>query len=83
MTKSGPKTGADHIKSIDDGREVYLNGALIEDPINHPAFRNAIQSAAGLYDYQVENQDLMTFASPSSGPLPAPASRPVRSMTAT
>ncbi len=61
------KTGADHLKSLDDGREVYLNGELLDDPINHPAFRNAIRSAASLYDFQTENQELMTFESPTSG----------------
>ena len=61
------KTGADHLKSLDDGREVYINGELLDDPINHPAFRNSVRSAAGLYDFQAENLDLMTFQSPTSG----------------
>ena len=39
------KTGADHLKSLDDGREVFINGERIADPINHPAFKNAIRSA--------------------------------------
>ena len=61
------KTGADHIKSIDDGREVFINGDRVDDPIDHPAFKNAIRSAAGLYDFQAENEELMTFVSPTSG----------------
>ena len=61
------KTGADHIKSLDDGREVFLDGERLDDPINHPAFRNAIRSAAGLYDFQAANLDLMTFESPTTG----------------
>ena len=61
------KTGADHLKSLDDGREVFINGALVDDPVNHPAFRNSVRSAAALYDFQAENLDLMTYESPTSG----------------
>src|SRR6202012_1277704 len=46
------KTGAEHIESLKDGRTVYLDGALVADVTTHPAFRNAVASAASLYDYQ-------------------------------
>lgn len=57
------KTGADHIKSLRDGRTVYIDGKLVDDVTTHPAFRNAVQSAAMLYDFQArpENIELMTF----------------------
>jgi 4-hydroxyphenylacetate 3-monooxygenase len=57
------KTGAEHIKSLKDGRTVYLDGKLIGDVTEHPAFRNAVRSAAALYDFQAqpENLELMTF----------------------
>src|ERR1700691_4378754 len=57
------KTGAEHIASLRDGRTVYIDGALVEDVTTHPAFRNAVASAALLYDYQSrpENLELMTF----------------------
>lgn len=57
------KTGADHIKSLKDGRTVYIDGELVPDVTEHPAFRNAVQSAALLYDFQAlpENIELMTF----------------------
>ena len=61
------KTGADHLNSLDDGRVVFINGERVADPINHPAFKNAIRSSARLYDFQAENEELMTFVSPSSG----------------
>ena len=61
------KTGADHLKSLDDGRAVYLNGQLLADPVNHPAFRNAARTIAGLYDFQAANPELTTFVSPTSG----------------
>ncbi len=63
------KTGADHVKSLRDGRAIYLDGKRVEDVTTHPAFRNAVSSAAALYDFQArpENLDLMTFAPDASG----------------
>src|ERR671924_916679 len=63
------KTGADHINSLRDGRMVYLDGQLVQDVVAHPAYRNAVRSAARLYDFQAapENQERMTFVSPTSG----------------
>ena len=62
------RTGEEHIKSLQDGRTVYLDGKLIGDVTTHPAFRNAVQSAAAFYDFQSqpENIELMTFA-PNGG----------------
>src|SRR5580704_12817564 len=62
------KTGAEHIKSLQDGRSVYIDGARVDDVTTHPAYRNAVASAASLYDDQArpENLDLMTFV-PNSG----------------
>lgn len=57
------KTGAEHIKSLKDGRTVYIDGKLVPDVTEHPAFRNSVRSAASLYDFQAkpENLELMTF----------------------
>lgn len=57
------KTGAEHIKSLKDGRTVYIDGKLVGDVTEHPAFRNSVQSAGMLYDFQArpENIELMTF----------------------
>src|SRR4029078_3173963 len=57
------KTGAEHIKSLKDGRTVSIDGKLVADVTEHPAFRNSEKSAAMLYDFQAkpENIDLMTF----------------------
>jgi len=57
------KTGAEHIASLRDGRTVYIDGQLVKDVTTHPAFRNAVQSAGALYDFQAlpENLELMTF----------------------
>jgi 4-hydroxyphenylacetate 3-monooxygenase len=57
------KTGAEHIAALRDGRTVYIDGKRVDDVTEHPAFRNAVRSAAALYDYQAqpENIEAMTF----------------------
>ena len=67
MSSTSTKTGADHLRSIDDGRTIFLDGEIIADPIHHPAFRNATQTVARLYDLQAAEPELMTFASPTTG----------------
>jgi len=42
------KTGADHLRSLDDGRCVFLDGGRVGSVVGHPAFRNAVGSIAGL-----------------------------------
>jgi 4-hydroxyphenylacetate 3-monooxygenase len=64
-----PKDGRMHLESLRDGRDVYLLGERIEDVTQHPAFRNAVATAAHLYDFQCApaNAEKMTFASPDTG----------------
>jgi 4-hydroxyphenylacetate 3-monooxygenase len=61
------KDGAAHLRSLRDGRQIYLDGRLVGEHTEHPAFRNAVRSAAGLYDFQADPQNLerMTFVSPA------------------
>ncbi len=56
------KTGSRHEAALRDGRAVYLDGALVEDVTIHPAYRNAVRSICGLYDFQSdpERAELMT-----------------------
>lgn len=62
------KTGSDHLRSLRDGRTILLNGGFVADPVDHPAYRQSIRSAAALYDYQLApgNLEAMTFESPTS-----------------
>jgi len=64
-----PKNGEQHLASLRDGRAFYLDGALVENHVDHPAFRASIRSAAAMYEYQAKPENLrkMTFASPSTG----------------
>lgn len=63
------KNGADHLQSLRDGRALYIDGGRVADHTEHPAFRNAVRSAAALYDLQArpENLEWMTFESPDTG----------------
>jgi 4-hydroxyphenylacetate 3-monooxygenase len=56
-------TGQEYLESIRDGRRVYIGGELVDDVTTHPAFRNAAQSFAMIYDRKraPENRDVMTF----------------------
>jgi 4-hydroxyphenylacetate 3-monooxygenase len=62
-----PKNGEQHLASLRDGRTIYLDGAAIENHVDHPAFRSSIRSAAAMYDYQSrpENIRKMTYTSPT------------------
>ncbi len=63
------KTGQQYLDSVRDGRQVYLDGELITDVVDHPAYCNAVRTTASLYDFQADpaNMELMTFESPTSG----------------
>jgi 4-hydroxyphenylacetate 3-monooxygenase len=57
------KTGSEHVQSLKDGREVFINGQAVADVAEHPAFRRTVQSVGTLFDFAArsDNVDLMTF----------------------
>src|SRR5215467_105364 len=61
------KTGAQHLESLRDGRQVYILGKRVDDVTTHAAFRSSVDSAAYLYDFQSSPQNIerMTFPLPS------------------
>ena len=63
------KNGEQHIASLRDGRQIFLDGALIENHVEHPAFCGSIRSVAAMYDFQARPENLrrMTFLSPTTG----------------
>ncbi len=62
------KTGKQHTSELQDGRQVFLNGDIVEDVTTHKAYRNVVGSVAKLYDFQSapENVEHMTFEIPGS-----------------
>ncbi len=66
---SSLRTGAEYLRSLNDGRQVFVNGERVADVSRHPAFREAARSVARLYDIAAapENRELMTYPSPKTG----------------
>jgi 4-hydroxyphenylacetate 3-monooxygenase len=69
QTMQTARSGQGHIDSLKDGRDVSIEGAHVADVTTHRAFRNAVRSAARLYDFQAEpaHIEAMTFVSPDRG----------------
>ena len=66
------RTGSEYLASLNDGRQVFLDGERVADVSKHLAFREAARSIARLYDIAAasENRELMTFTSPKTGQPP-------------
>src|SRR6266852_6083630 len=63
------RTGTDYLRSLDDGRQVFVDGERVKDVTRHRAFREAARSVARLYDIAAapELRERMTFVSPRTG----------------
>src|SRR5580698_5156212 len=63
------RTGTEYLRSLNDGRRVFVDGEAVKDVTTHPAFRQAARSIANLYDIAAapENRERMTFTSPKTG----------------
>ena len=68
-TAEGAMTGPRYLRSLNDGREVWLDGQRVHDVPNHPAFTGVVHELARIYDLQhsPEYRDRMTFTSPETG----------------
>ena len=69
-TKAAPlRTGADYLRSLRDGRQVFVDGELVKDVTAHQAFAGAARSLATLFDVAAaaEMRERMTFISPRTG----------------
>src|SRR6516162_6059638 len=68
-TAASMRTGAEYLRSLRDGRQVFVDGEKVADVTAHPAFREAARSVARLFDIAAapENRDRMTFLSPKTG----------------
>src|SRR6266700_775747 len=63
------RTGSDYLRSLNDGRQVFVEGERVKDVTAHLAFREAARSIARLYDIAAapEMREPMTFVSPKTG----------------
>ena len=65
----GAMTGSRYLESLNDGREVWLDGQRVQDVTKHPAFTGVVHELARIYDLQHSDdyRDRMTFVSPKRG----------------
>src|SRR5690349_21015323 len=63
--RSAMRTGASHLDSLRDGRDVYIYGRRVDDVTADPAFRNSVASAAHLYDFQSAPENLERLTIPT------------------
>src|SRR2546428_2905126 len=63
------RTGQDYLRSLNDGRQVFVDGEAVKDVTRHVAFREAARSVARLYDIAAAPavREGMTFTSPKTG----------------
>lgn len=63
------RTGAEYLRSLDDGRALFVDGERVRSVTTHPAFARAARSAADLFDIAADpaNRERMTYTSPTSG----------------
>lgn len=63
------RTGAEFLRSLDDGRLIFLDGERVGKVIEHPAFAGAARSIAKLFDIAAapDMRERMTFPSPKTG----------------
>ncbi len=63
------RTGDEYLRSLRDGRAIYVDGEQVKDVTKHKAFRAAAESAARLFDVAADPalRERMTYRSPSSG----------------
>src|SRR5258706_8559837 len=63
------KTGDQHLASLRDGRQVFLDGAIVGDVTEHAAYRGAVRSVCRLYDFACapDNRALMSYIVPEGG----------------
>ena len=60
------KDGTAHLRSLRDGRTIFIEGRRVADVTTDPSFRGAVASAAVLYDHAAANPATMTFESPTA-----------------
>src|ERR1700722_17464638 len=63
------RTGSEYLRSLNDGRRVFVDGERVKDVTSHPDFRQAARSIANLFDVAADPalRERMTLRSPKTG----------------
>ena len=60
------RTGAEYLKSLDDGRTVILDGAAVGNVAEHPAFAPMAKTIAELLDIANDESNDMQYTAPET-----------------
>jgi len=63
----GARSGKEFLEGLKDDREIWLDGARVDDVTAHPAFAGAAETMAALYDLQHDEPDILLMTDPASG----------------
>jgi 4-hydroxyphenylacetate 3-monooxygenase len=63
------RTGAEYLASIDDGRDVWIDGEKVKHVSQHPMFRPIVEARARIYDlaHEAWSQDVMSYLDEETG----------------
>lgn len=61
------RTGAEFLRGLRDGRQVWLGRERIADPLDHPALRGAAEAIAAVYDLHHAHPDDCLMPDPETG----------------
>ena len=62
------RSGKEHLESLRDGRVIHIGNEKVDDVTVHPAFRNAAQTVAALYDMKADPPGQKNGKDGRSGP---------------
>lgn len=65
----GLRSGTAYLRSLQDGRSLYINGDRVDDVTTYPAFQGVLMTLAGLYDAQFDPElaDVLTVKDAETG----------------
>ncbi|WP_158738106.1 4-hydroxyphenylacetate 3-hydroxylase family protein [Alteribacillus sp. YIM 98480] len=56
-----PRTGQQYLESLQDNRNIYIDGERVDNVTTHSAFKGISQTVARMYDVVNEEPELMTY----------------------
>lgn len=61
------RTGAQYLASLNDGRAVFIDGAKVDNVLEHPAFAPVAHTVAELFDVAADEANGMQYTAPETG----------------
>lgn len=61
------RTGAELLRGLKDGRQIWVGNDKVTDVVSHPAFSGAAKGLAAVFDLQWEAKEDCLFPDPETG----------------